>query len=148
MKLKKMPLILLISALAVIIYIAFVGIGPPKPSVSVGSKGIPTKLGSHCWKGLIKQQCVDVSGPPDLVEGQPRIASPGSKVNIKFRKPPKDGSFGISNWNASSPSEEVRLTGNTFTLPEKEGTYIFTIYGSWERGRASYAFKIKVKSSP
>jgi hypothetical protein len=119
---------------------------PPKPKVSIEGElfSIPTTQGSYCWEGLLSSQCMDTVEPSKLVEDRAVIVPPGAKILINFRKEPNPRSLGTLLWTASD-SEVAQLNGNTLTVPETPGTYIYSIHATWDRGSGSYAFKVKVQ---
>ncbi|MBG9455764.1 hypothetical protein ABE61_17310 [Lysinibacillus sphaericus] len=121
--------------------------GPPKPVVLSEGKEVSIVQGSYCWQGFINNRCVDKIPPPEIIANNkivPFPVSPQSEININFKKAPIEG-IEVDKWVGNDEIEVVKVHGNVFTVPKEKGTYIYSVFGSWDKGSSSYIFAIEVK---
>ncbi|MCG7344479.1 hypothetical protein MHZ92_10060 [Sporosarcina sp. ACRSL] len=142
----------LISLVAVGVLVAgiyfIVNLTPPKPTITIEKKTVESAQGSYCWNGLMKQQCVDMITPPELIkhhELTPVAVSPGAELTIEFNRKPQENSLVTSIWFSNDEVENVPLHDNVVVVPREKGVYIYNVSAHWEKGSSSYAFVIEVK---
>ena len=145
--LKNVTVVLSIMA---VIYggLSLIPFGPPAMSVSAGEHSVSAAQGSFCWVGFTSSKCVDALSPPELVKYhnlKPIPVSPGEKLKITFQSLPLANTVGISRWISDVDAKAVSLNGNILIAPNEKGMYVYSIYGSWEKGSSGYAFVIEVK---
>ncbi|OCA83036.1 hypothetical protein A8F94_17990 [Bacillus sp. FJAT-27225] len=128
--------------------LSLIPFGPPALSVTAGEQSVSAARGSFCWEGYISSKCEDTLSPPELVKVhnlKPIVVSPGEEVNIAFKKVPLTDTVGVSRWVSEIDAKAASLNGNILIAPLEKGVYIYSIYGSWEKGSSGYAFVIEVK---
>ena len=121
---------------------------PPEPTITVEGKKVEVVQGSYCWSGLFNGRCVDKISPPDLVNFhniQPVVLSPGAKLNIEFKREPKENTLGVNRWLSNAETENIPLKDNVMLAPKEKGVYVHDVYANWEKGSSSYAFVIEVQ---
>lgn len=125
---------------------------PPKAYIEIDNKKFETTLGTYCWQGNGKIECVDTAGPVELLEGKKSIKVESGE-NITFvmdyeSKPNKCHVVQMSN----NKKTEVMVKDNHFTAPTQPGVYYYS-YGVWwmdekeenlSHGDAFYAFILEV----
>ncbi|WP_043931236.1 hypothetical protein [Bacillus sp. EB01] len=147
-KLLKNVTVVLTFMAALYGVLSIIPFGPPGLSVSAGEQSVSAARGSFCWEGYIREKCEDTPSPPELVKLhnlKPIVVSPGEEIKIAFKKIPIADTVGISRWVSDIGAEAASLNGNILTAPDEKGIYVYSMYGSWEKGSSGYAFVIEVK---
>lgn len=118
---------------------------PPEPIITVDDKNLEVARGSYCWHSV----CVDTMSPPMLIDHhrlEPMIVPPASKLIIKFEEEPIANTVKVNRWLNDHDVEEVALTNDILIAPQESGIYVYDVHARWEKGTASYAFTIEVRS--
>lgn len=139
--------ILVVLVIAIIVFEPFRS-EPYKPDVSANGSHIPTTLGSYCWMGILRAQCVDYiyTTPIEMAQKHnPTIVSPKEKITINFKKEPISGTLKIEKWTDENNIENVELQNDLITVPEAKGVYVYHVLARWKKGDGNYAFSIEVK---
>lgn len=125
------------------------GAAPPEPpglTAASGGQPIEVRRGSYCWRGPLSGRCIDTWAPRELVQGlEPARVGPGATVEFRFGREPDQ--VAVYLWAEGEP-QEVPVTGErAFTAPQEPGTYVYSIFGRWNRrGDGTYAFTIQVEA--
>lgn len=115
------------------------------PTLTITANGeiIPIEYGCYKWTENNQGIVVDTASPDEIAKDMAGSKlPPKGTLNLKFTKKPNK--ISVISWGKSK-DENYTVTKNTITLPEKEGTYIFEIFGEWKEGNVSYITKVIVK---
>ncbi len=125
---------------------------PPNAYIEIDNKKFETKLGTYCWQGDGKSECVDTAGPVELLEGKKPIkVKSGENITFVMDYEPKPNKFHVVQIS-NNKETEVIVTDNRFTAPTQPGVYYYS-YGVWwmdekeanlSHGDAFYAFVLEV----
>ncbi|WP_197205641.1 hypothetical protein [Cytobacillus firmus] len=146
MKYKKIFILFIIS-FTIIILSAKNEYTPKPPILTVNSEkiSIPTTQGSYCWNGLLKDICVDMVSPPELINSKPIIVPENTSLKLNFSKKPKKNSITVNIWDNNISSKKVDFKNNILKVPKEKGTYIYDVNAEWQKGNSSYVFVIQIK---
>ncbi|MED4462060.1 hypothetical protein [Metabacillus fastidiosus] len=125
---------------------------PPKAFIEIDNKKVETTLGTYCWQGDGKGECVDTVGPVELLEGkEPVKVKPGESITFVMDYKPQPNEFHVVQMN-NNKETKVMVKDNHFTAPTQSGVYYYS-YGVWwmdekeanlSHGDAFYAFVLEV----
>jgi hypothetical protein len=128
------------------------GVKPPKAFIEIDNKKFETTLGTYCWQGDRKAECVDTGGPVELLEGKgPIKVKSGENITFVMDYEPKPNEFHVVQIS-NNKETEVMVKDNRFTAPTQSGVYYYS-YGVWwmdekeanlSHGDAFYAFILEV----
>jgi hypothetical protein len=126
--------------------------GSSFPTLRVLAAGIdiPAVRGSSCWTEGSRSLCADAIPPPDLARGTtpPPELPPGTQVEVRFDPPPLEDTLEVHRWVEGRPVRVLLTAPGSFVLPDDPGTYVYDVSARWPRGDATWAFGVRVRSSP
>jgi len=125
---------------------------PPKVFIEIDNKKFETTLGTYCWQGEGKSECVDTAGPVELLKDKKPIeVKSGENITFLMDYEPKPNEFHVVQIG-NNKETEVIVKDNRFTAPTQSGVYYYS-YGVWwmdekeanlSHGDAFYAFVLEV----
>ncbi|WP_317947533.1 hypothetical protein [Rossellomorea marisflavi] len=112
---------------------------PPDLTISAGEEDLSYTLGTFTWTENKRSVASESLTPPDLVDVTNEVEE-GTTVSIDFGKEPDVLKVGV--WE---DDDEVlkQIAGNTITLPDETGDFLYVIRAEWPEGDALYALSIK-----
>lgn len=112
---------------------------PPGLTISAGGQDLSYTLGTFTWTENNRSVASESHTPPDLVDVTNEVEA-GTTVSIDFGKEPDVLKVGV--WE---DDDEVlkQIAGNTITLPDEKGDFLYVIRAEWSEGDALYALSIK-----
>ncbi|KON83047.1 hypothetical protein AF331_19615 [Rossellomorea marisflavi] len=112
---------------------------PPDLTISAGGQDLSYTLGTFTWTENKRSVASESLTPPDLVDVTNEVEE-GTTVSIDFSKEPDVLKVGV--WE---DDDEVlkQIAGNTITLPDEKGDFLYVIRAEWSEGDALYALSIK-----
>lgn len=128
---------------------------PPIVNIEIDDEKHETKLGSYCWGSNGKAECVDTTGPIELLkDDKPIPIDSGAQITLTMDYTPKPNEIHLTQIKNNDEMEmEIKLNDQKFTAPDEKGIYYFS-YGVWwmdekeenvSHGDAFYAFVLEVK---
>lgn len=126
---------------------------PPDVLLEIRGETYETVLGSHCWGNDNQMECVDTTGPPELVEGeQPIKVQPGESITFLMDYDPKPNEVFVTQIDDCG-DKDISISNNRVSAPKEEGIYYYAYSVWWKdekepnlsHGDAMYAFAIEVE---
>lgn len=120
------------------------GSSPSDLQISCGDTSILSSSGSYTWTleeadGTGSTVIACGAAPTDDPERLPLLEASETTVSLTWDIPPE--TVTVRCWaDADSPEETAAVENGALCL--KSGTYIYEVTAAWERGTASYAFRV------
>ncbi|MEW4308268.1 hypothetical protein [Rossellomorea marisflavi] len=112
---------------------------PPDLTISAGGQNLSYTLGTFTWTENKRSVASDAPSLLDHVDVTNNVEA-GATVSIEFAQEPDLIEVGV--WE----DEDVvfkKIAGNTITLPDEKGDFLYVIRAKWPEGDALYALSIK-----
>ncbi|MEW4328663.1 hypothetical protein Q0N12_18590 [Rossellomorea marisflavi] len=112
---------------------------PPDLTISAGVQDLSYTLGTFTWTENKRSVASDAPSLLDHVDVTNNVEA-GATVSIEFAQEPDLIEVGV--WE----DEDVvfkKIAGNTITLPDEKGDFLYVIRAKWPEGDALYALSIK-----
>ncbi|MEW4220830.1 hypothetical protein [Rossellomorea marisflavi] len=116
---------------------------PPGLTISAGGQNLSYTLGTFTWTENKRSVASESLTPPDLVDVTNEVGA-GETVSIDFAHEPDLIEVGV--WEDDDVVFK-KIAGNTTTIPDDKGDFLYVIRAEWPEGDALYSLSIKTIGS-
>lgn len=112
---------------------------PPDLTISAGGQDLSYTLGTFTWSENKRSVASDAPSLLDHVDVTNDVEA-GETVSIDFAQEPDLIEVGV--WEDDDVVFK-KIAGNTITIPDDKGDFLYVIRAEWPEGDALYALSIK-----
>lgn len=112
---------------------------PPGLTISAEGQDLSYTLGTFTWTENKRSVASESHTPPDLVDVTNEVGA-GETVSIDFAQEPDLIEVGV--WEDDDVVFK-KIAGNTITIPDDKGDFLYVIRAEWPEGDALCALSIK-----